>query len=96
MAKLRQWLEMEPSERTKFHQEGIPCDTTLNELPQWIVQGRFSHKELKNVELRVVLKADKNTKYPAISNVIETFRALRVHNFALITRLEADPRKTIN
>lgn len=90
---LKKWMSLPANERDKFVQTGIPCDTTLNELPQWIVQGRYAHKEVKETDLRIVVKADKNTKFPAFSNVMETFRELRVHNFALITTLEQDPRK---
>lgn len=89
---LKRWMSLPPNEREQIPQNGIPCDTLLNELPQWLVQGRYAHKEVKGTDLRVVIKADKNTKYPAISTIIETFRELRIHNFALITSLEADPR----
>ncbi|NBV12820.1 MAG: biopolymer transporter ExbD [Sphingobacteriia bacterium] len=92
ITQLKAWLALSPMERESFKQPGIPCDTVLNDLPQWIVQGRFGHKEVTSNDIRVVLKADKNTHYPAISNIIETFRELRVHNFALITTLEDDPR----
>ncbi len=91
---LKKWMSLPPGEREKFSQNGIPCDTLINELPQWIMQGRYAHKEVKETDLRLVIKADKNTKFPAFSNVMETFRELRVHNFALITTLENDPRKS--
>lgn len=91
---LKKWMSLSPAEREKFTQNGIPCDTLINELPQWIMQGRYAHKEVKETDLRLVIKADKNTKFPAFSNVMETFRELRVHNFALITTLENDPRNS--
>jgi len=92
MATLKVWLSLPERERGLVQQTGIPCDSVLNELPQWMVQGRYAHKAVKGTDLRVVVKGDKNTKFPAISTIIETFRELRVHNFALITTLEADPR----
>ncbi len=93
-SELKQWMNLSPAEREKYTQKGIPCDTLINELPQWIMQGRYAHKEVKEADLRLVIKADKNTKCPAFSNVMETLRELRVHNFALITTLENDPRKS--
>jgi biopolymer transport protein ExbD len=91
---LKGFLSLPPLERDKAkkNQPGIPCDTINNELAQWIVRARLAHKQIKDKDLRAAVKGDKNTKYPVISNVVETFRELRVHNFALVTSLENDPR----
>jgi len=74
---------MTPTEREKYKPEGIPVDSTKNELKDWIVAARLS-----NPKLRFAIKADKNTPYPAIEQVINTLRDKKVNRFALITSQE--------
>lgn len=84
LRKLPLYLDMTPTEREKYKPEGIPVDSTKNELKDWIVAARLS-----NPKLRFAIKADKNTPYPAIERVINTLRDKKVNRFALITSQEA-------
>ncbi len=92
---LKRWLDMEPSERAKI-EGGIPSDTTENELGPWIHNARLAQFKMKNEgkvkdEYVIVLKADKDTPYPAIQNVINTLTDINVNKFNLITNTEAKP-----
>jgi biopolymer transport protein ExbD len=71
---------------------GIPVDTAAtpnNELAEWIRVARNS-----NPYLRICIKGDVNTKYPAIDKIISTLGAMKIFRFNLITDLEGIPAGT--
>lgn len=99
---LRQWLRMDASERAAFNSKvpGIPCDTIAekNELGPWVHQARLAQFEMKKEgkvkdEYVIVVKADKDTPYPAVQRVINTLTDINVNKFNLITNMEGDPKK---
>ena len=97
---LRGYLRTAPSERSKLVLPGIPADTTVltNELGPWIHNARLAQFKMKQEgkvkeEYVVVVKADKNTPYPAVQKVINTLTDINVNKFNLITNMEADPNK---
>lgn len=100
-ASLKKWLEEAPAERAKFPTDGIPIDTAdinKSELADWIHNARLSQFKMKQEgkvkeEYVMVVKADKDTPYPAIQKVINTLVDINVNKFNLITGLEADPNK---
>lgn len=99
--RLKQWLELSPTERPKFPAMGIPIDTVdinKSELADWIHNARLSQFKMKQEgkvkeEYVIVLKADKDTPYPAVQKVINTLVDINVNKFNMITGLEADPNK---
>lgn len=104
MNRMRQFINASPDQRTKMV-DGIPIDTVdinKSELANWIHQSRlaqFAYKkemaaEGKEVqEYVIVVKADKDTPYPAVQKVINTLTDINVNKFNLITSQEADPNK---
>ncbi len=72
---------------------GIPVDTSIdnpnNELAQWIRVARNN-----NPYLRICIKGDVNTKYPAVDKIISTLGSMKIFRFNLITNLEAVPAGT--
>lgn len=99
--RLKQYLNVPPSERMKFPTEGIPVDTAdvnKSELASWIHQARLAQFRLKNQgvvsdEYVMVVKADKDTPYPAIRKVVNTLTDINVNKFNLITTQESGPEK---
>jgi hypothetical protein len=96
-AALGRWLSTEPTERDKLN-TGIPADTSNNELGPWIHSARLTQFKLKQDgtvkdEYVVVVKADSETPYPAIRQVLNTLTDINVNKFNLITNMEADPNK---
>ena len=99
--RLRQWLKAEPSERAKFPTEGIPVDTAdinTSELADWIHNARLAQFRMKQEgkvkeEYVMVVKADKDTPYPAVQKVINTLVDINVNKFNLITSMEGGPEK---
>lgn len=103
-AKLKQWLNTEPAQRNQpMFNEGIPIDTAdvnKSELANWIHMARTAQFRLKQEgvvkdDYVIVLKADKDTPYPAVQKVINTLVDINVNKFNLITNMEADPNKTV-
>lgn len=99
--RMKQWLALESTERSKFPSPGIPIDTAdinNSELASWIHQARLAQFQLKKEgkvenEYVIVVKADKDTPYPAVQKVINTLTDINVNKFNLITNMEGDPSK---
>jgi biopolymer transport protein ExbD len=83
---LKEFLNMPASERTSFKQTGIPCDSTKNELADWVILGRIA-----NPKYRIAINADKAVKFPVVKNVMNTLQDKKVNRFNLITSLRAKP-----
>lgn len=89
MASLKQFIDMDNSERLKLSQPGIPSDSGANnELKQWILQARYATKELHGKELRFSIKGDSKQEYPTIRKVIDILQDQEINKFSLITSLE--------
>lgn len=95
---LKSWLNTPASERSQLKVEGIPSDTANNELGPWVHNARLAQFKMKqegkvSADYVIVVKADKDTPYPAMQNVINTLTDVNVNKFNLITSTEADPNK---
>ncbi len=80
---LPQYLDADAEQRKTFPQPGIPCDSLNNELADWVLQARFTNKNL-----RVAIKGDGDANYPIVKRVIATLQEKKVNRFNLITSLE--------
>lgn len=98
---LKQYLNVPSAERSKFPSPGIPVDTAdvnKSELANWIHNARLAQYRMLQEgkvqkEYVIVVKADKDTPYPAVQKVINTLVDINVNKFNLITGLESDPNK---
>lgn len=98
---LKKYLNTMPTERPKFPAPGIPVDTVNvnnSELANWIHNARLAQFRMKQEgkvkeEYVMVVKADKDTPYPAVQKVINTLVDINVNKFNLITGNETDPAK---
>ena len=86
LSQLQQFLDMDQEQRKLIKQEGIPADSTNNELADWIIYSR-----LANPKLRIAIKGDSDTEFPVINKVIETLKSQDVNRFNLITNLISEP-----
>lgn len=96
---LKAWLNTPPAERSKLNIPGIPTDSTDNELGPWVHNARLEQFKLKQAgqvqdEYVIVVKADKDTPYPAVQKVINTLTDINVNKFNLITNMEGKPEAT--
>lgn len=71
--------------------EGIPVDSTNNQLHQWITVTRSIFYNEAQENPIVALKADGNTNYQRVAEVIRTFQApdVMISKFKMITDLES-------
>jgi len=80
---LGSYLDLDADKRKEFKQPGIPCDSLNNELADWILQARFTNKNL-----RVAVKGDGEAGYPVVKQVISTLQDKKVNLINFITSLE--------
>jgi biopolymer transport protein ExbD len=100
--RLKQYINTEPGERAKFPSDGIPIDTAdinKSELADWVHNARLAQFRMKNEgkvkdEYVMVVKADKDTPYPAVQKVINTLTDINVNKFNLITSSEGKEKKS--
>ena len=94
-SQLKQYLAADPRLQKQMDEQspGIPVDTSAdapdNELATWIRVARNN-----NPFLRILIKGDVGTKYPAVDKVINTLGGMKIFRFNLITNLEAIPPGT--
>ena len=80
------------AERKEFNKRfgGIPADSTNNQLRDWIIITRRLFYDAAGMNPIVALKADGNTNYKKVADVIRTFQApgIQINRFKMITDLE--------
>ncbi len=85
--KMKSFLSLSSSERDlKENALGIPSDTLNNQFKDWVKAARQV-----NPDLKIAIKADQNTPYPKIKNVMNTLQDLDENRYNLITSLEEAP-----
>jgi biopolymer transport protein ExbD len=98
---LKKLIDLAPAERSTFPSQGIPVDTAdinKSELADWIHNARLAQFRMKQEgkvkdEYVMIVKADKDTPYPAIQKVINTLTDINVNKFNLITSMEGKAEK---
>ncbi|MDR3235505.1 MAG: biopolymer transporter ExbD [Prevotellaceae bacterium] len=87
MQVMSQFLNLSTEEQDKqIINLGIPCDSTNNQFRDWM---RYS-KEV-NRDLVIAIKADNNTPYPLVKDIMETLQDLKEYRYNLITSLKSMP-----
>ena len=82
---LRRFLGKPVAERNETLKDyGIPIDSIDNQFKYWVKYAREV-----NPALRVAIKADAQTPYPIIKNVMTSLQELRENRYNLITSLKA-------
>jgi biopolymer transport protein ExbD len=90
VGQVKEWIKFTGDERAK-HLRGIPCDSTDNQLKRLIKLARFANYESFKQDLRIAIKADSKTPYPAIRKVVKTLQSEKIFKFNLLTSKEAKP-----
>ena len=87
MQKMSNFLNLSLEEQDKVLKSmGIPCDSTDNQFKSWIRNAR-----VVNPDLRIAIKADADTPYSIIKNVMNSLLDLRENRYNLITALKSSP-----
>ena len=81
---MQKYLDLPEDQRDKIlKNEGIPCDSVDNQFKAWVRNARAV-----NSDLRIAIKADANTPYSVIKNVMNSLQDLRENRYNLITSLK--------
>ena len=83
---LPEFLDMDPEERNRIIQPGIPTDSLNNELADWVVYARMTNP----AKLRIAIKGDRDTDYKVIKRVVDTLIDRKILRFNLITGMEQE------
>lgn len=90
--KLKQLLELKPSDQQSVQQEGIPVDSAHEELSAWIDYTK--HVNASDPRLQFVVKADNTTKYEKVDQVLDILKKRNLNKLNLITSMKAIPPGT--
>lgn len=91
MQHLKAYLGLNSDGRRKFTAEnGIPVDSINNELGIWLQYGQNAQGASVK-KLKYCIKADNETPYPYIKQVLETFKKKNIQHVNLVTDLESVP-----
>lgn len=100
MSQLINYVRSDETVREKMDREtqGIPMDSTNNELSNWILNGWNIKLNWENNNKipdenrlkRATIKADGKTNYKVIKKVIKVFQDNNINQFNLITNLEQE------
>lgn len=108
VAQLKQYINLPDAERVKINSPGIPHDSLHNELGDWIRFGQIEaarqakaekekaeklNRDFKYEPLRYAIKADAQTNYIAVKDIIKVFTDIDIYRFNLITDLEQGPEE---
>lgn len=106
IAQLKEYINMPDEQRVKIKSPGIPYDSLNNELGNWIRFGQIEAARQAKAEkekaeslgrpfeyepLRFAIKADAQTSYIAVKDIIKVFTDMDIYRFNLITDLEEGP-----
>ena len=89
MRSMQKYLDL-PSDQQDavLKNEGIPCDSLDNQFKSWVRNARAV-----NSDLRIAIKADADTPYSVIKNVMNSLQDLRENRYNLITSLKTTSDK---
>ena len=92
ISKLRSALNMD-QEIPATLQDGIPTDSTNNELAMWMrsVTNAYAGGDQKQLEKMLLVKGDGQALYPIFRNVKEAFKANDIYKFRIVTEGEQVP-----
>ncbi|MBQ8889020.1 MAG: biopolymer transporter ExbD [Bacteroidaceae bacterium] len=85
MQRMSNFLNLSAEEQDKIlNTQGIPCDSSDNQFKSWV-----RHARAVNPDLRIAIKADADTPYSIIKNVMNSLQDLRENRYNLITALKS-------
>ncbi|WP_367868676.1 biopolymer transporter ExbD [Pedobacter sp. WC2423] len=88
---LKQYIMMDNKQKKSSGlSQGIPADSTNNQLSDWILQSRKAVAELHTTAMRISIKADQNEEYLSIKKVVDILQKQKINKFSLITNQEGN------
>lgn len=91
-AGMKELLSMDPEKQKEVRQPGIPVpDSTGGELYFWVRDAKSTYAGKK---ITWLIKADGETKFPVVNNVLEAFKRNDINKFQLVTKFQDAPPGT--
>lgn len=90
-SKLKSYLNLSPDQLKSYKADGIPVDSTNNEMVEWI---RASATAFQNKKMLLLVKGDNDAKYPSFKGVIDALKKNEIFKFSMITDPEGVPAGT--
>ena len=88
-AGMKELLSMDPEQQKEVKQPGIPVpDSTGGELYFWVRDAKSTYAGKK---ITWLIKADSETKFPVVRNVLEAFKRNDINKFQLVTKFQDAP-----
>lgn len=81
---MQAFLDAKDAADRKEYQEGIPMDSTNNQLAMWIQYARTV-----NPNIQACIRGDTKVEFPKVKRVLDILQDLNVKRFSLVTSLEA-------
>jgi len=81
---MQAFLDAKDAAERKVYQEGIPMDSTNNQLAMWIQYARTV-----NPNIQACIRGDSKVEFPKVKRVLDILQDLNVKRFSLVTSLEA-------
>lgn len=74
--------------------QGIPVDSTNNELADWIrsVTNAYKGSDQKELEKMLLVKGDNNALYPVFKQVKQAFKKNQLYKFRIVTNSKDIPK----
>jgi biopolymer transport protein ExbD len=91
VSKIGQWIDAPTESVRATLQEGIPVDSTNNELAMWILYARKV-----NPKAEATIRGDNMADYKAVKKVLDIFQEAGINKFNLVTNLEKVEAKLEN
>lgn len=88
LSKLTQFIRIKSEDLFKVKLDGVPMDSTNNELQAWI-NAAVNANSGKTINW--LIKGDNNAKYAAFRDVINAFKKNEVFKYQLVTKPEPIP-----
>lgn len=86
------WLAKDEAQRKSIllntANEGIPCDSISDELRIWVKAARSAVPDM-----RIAIKADRQTPYSVIKNVMNSLRGINENRYNLVTSLKGSDQE---
>ena len=86
-------LDLDTETRKQYKQNGIPVDTSNNQLANWVETAFQAYSEEKGTIPIIAIKGDNKANFPATKKLIDALQAKNFNTFNFITDLEANPNK---
>jgi len=89
IATMKQFLALSSDEQDdELKNLGVPTDSLNNQFKVWVKGARAA-----NADLKIAIKADKNTPYKVIKNVMNSLQDLHENRYNLLTAMKVESSK---